>query len=225
MKKAAPQPDMTDRVLSIGEEIGNSVTHGIGLIASILGLPVLIVRAAASGDKAIVTGAAIFGGTLILMYATSTVYHFLPVSRAKRLFRGLDHAAIYLLIAGTYTPFALGPLRGRWGWTLLAIIWTLAILGIVAKSAIGFRFARLSTAVYLLMGWLILVAIKPVLENVPRIGIEWLFAGGVAYTGGVVFYAMKRVRFSHMVWHLFVAAGTVCHYIAVLGFAIPKPTL
>lgn len=213
---------MDNRVLSIGEEIGNSVTHGIGLIASLLGFPILIVRAAASGDKANVIGAAIFGGTLILMYAVSTVYHSLPISRAKRLFRALDHAAIYLLIAGTYTPFALGPLRGRWGSALLAIIWTLAILGIVAKSTIGFRFPRLSTAVYLLMGWLIVVAIKPLLDNVPRVGIELLAAGGVAYTGGVIFYAMKRVRFSHMVWHLFVAAGSVCHFIAVLGFAMPR---
>ncbi len=212
---------MTERVLSLGEEIGNSITHGVGLLASLVGLPVLIVRAASSGDKTVVTGVAIFGSTLILLYAASTIYHSLPVSKAKTLFRVLDHAAIYLLIAGTYTPFALGPLRGRWGWTLLAIIWTLAFIGIATKATIGFKLPRLSTAVYLLMGWLMLVAIKPLLDNVPRAGIVWLIAGGLAYTAGVIFFSMERVRFSHMVWHLFVATGSVCHFIAVLGFAIP----
>ena len=132
----------------------------------------------------------------------------------------MDHASIYLLIAGTYTPFALGPLRGPWGWSLLIVIWTLAVAGIIAKASIGFRMPHLSTAVYLMMGWLIVIAIKPLVANVPPVGIFWLAAGGLAYTGGVVFYAMKTVRYSHMVWHLFVAAGSVCHFIAVLGYAI-----
>jgi hemolysin III len=211
---------VSDRVLSIGEEIGNSITHGVGLIASIAALPVLVMKAAPSGDASVVAGAAIFGSTLVLLYATSTLYHALPISKGKRLFRVLDHAAIYLLIAGTYTPFALGPLRGRWGWGLLAVIWALAAIGIATKAAVGFRLPHLSTAVYLLMGWLIVVAAKPMIASVPRAGLAWLAAGGVAYTGGVVFYSMDRVRYSHMIWHLFVAAGSVCHFIAVLEYAI-----
>jgi hemolysin III len=209
-----------DRVLTIGEEIANSITHGVGLIASVIAFPVLLVRAQSSSDSSAVLGAAIFGVTLILLYATSTVYHALPISKGKHLFRILDHSAIYLLIAGTYTPFALGPLRGPWGWTLLVVIWTLALIGIISKLTIGFRLPHLSTALYLLMGWLIVIAIKPLVETIPRPGLLWLAAGGLAYTGGVVFYNMKRVPYAHMVWHLCVAAGSVCHFIAVLRYAI-----
>ena len=212
---------MSDRVLSIGEEIANSITHGLGLIASIAALPILLLRARSSNDPSAVMGATIFGVTLILLYATSTVYHALPLSKGKRFFRVLDHSAIYLLIAGTYTPFALGPLRGPWGWTLLAIIWTLTLIGIGSKVVVGFRLPHLSTGLYLLMGWLIVVAIKPLVESIPRAGLLWLAAGGLAYTGGVAFYSTKRVRYSHMIWHLFVAAGSICHFIAVLGYAIP----
>ena len=212
---------MPDRNLSIGEEIANSITHGVGLVASIVALPFLLVRANASSDPSAIHGVAIFGATLILLYATSTVYHALPLSKGKRFFRVLDHSAIFLLIAGTYTPFALGPLRGPWGWTLLTIIWTLALLGIISKFAMGFGLPHLSTGLYLAMGWLIVIAIKPLLENVPRAGVFWLAAGGLAYTGGVAFYSAKRMRYNHMIWHLFVAAGSACHYIAVLGYAIP----
>jgi hemolysin III len=211
---------MLDRVLTIGEEIANSITHGVGLVASVIAFPVLLVRAQSTSDSSAVVGAAIFGATLILLYATSTVYHALPISKGKQLFRVLDHSAIYLLIAGTYTPFALGPLRGPWGWTLLVVIWTLALIGILSKLTSGFRLAHLSTAGYLWMGWLIVVAIKPLVETIPRAGLLWLAAGGVAYTGGVVFYNMKRVRYAHMIWHLCVAAGSVCHFIAVLRYAI-----
>jgi len=213
---------MLDRVLSIGEEAANSISHGLGLIASIGALPVLLARARSSNDPSVTIGATVFGLTLILLYAASTVYHALPLSTGKQFFRVLDHSAIYLLIAGTYTPFALGPLRGPWGWTLLAIIWTLALIGIGSKVIAGFKLPHLSTGLYLLMGWLIVVAIKPLIENIPSAGLLWLAAGGLAYTGGVVFYAMKRVRYAHMIWHLFVAAGSVCHFIAVLGYAI-KP--
>jgi hemolysin III len=212
---------MPDRALSIGEEIANSITHGLGLLASISALPFLLLRARSSNDPSAMTGATIFGVTLILLYAASTVYHALPLSKGKRFFRVLDHSAIFLLIAGTYTPFALGPLRGRWGSTLLIVIWALALIGIGSKVLVGFLSPRLSTGLYLLMGWLIVVAIKPLVENIPLSGILWLAAGGLAYTGGVVFYKMNRVRYSHMIWHLFVAAGSVCHFIAVLGYAIP----
>lgn len=213
---------MSDRDLSIGEEIANSITHGVGLIASIAGLPILLIRASSSSDPSAVPGAAIFGVTLILLYGTSTIYHALPLSKGKHLFRVLDHSAIYLLIAGTYTPFALGPLRGAWGWTLLATIWALALVGIGSKVVRGFGLPWLSTGLYLAMGWLIVVAIKPLIENIPRAGLFWLAAGGLAYTGGVAFYANKRVRYTHMIWHLFVAAGSVCHFIAVLGYGIPS---
>ncbi|MFN2603725.1 MAG: hemolysin III family protein [Gemmatimonadaceae bacterium] len=211
---------MRDRALTIGEEIANSLTHGVGLLASVIAFPVLLIRAQSSSDSAAVAGAAIFGATLILAYATSTIYHALPISKGKQLFRVLDHSAIYLLIAGTYTPFALGPLRGPWGWTLLGVIWALALIGIVSKLTIGFRLPRLSTGLYLLMGWLIVVAIKPLVETIPREGLLWLAAGGLAYTGGVVFYHMKHVRYAHMIWHLCVAAGSLCHFIAVLRYAI-----
>ena len=211
---------MLERVLTFGEEIANSITHGVGLLASIVAFPLLLVRAHASSDPSAVAGAIIFGTTLILLYATSTVYHALPISKGKQFFRVLDHSAIYLLIAGTYTPFALGPLRGPWGWSLLVVIWVLALIGIASKITVGFRLPHLSTALYLIMGWLIVVAIKPLVEAIPRAGLLWLAAGGIAYTGGVVFYAMKRVRYAHMIWHLCVAVGSVCHFIAVLRYAI-----
>ena len=211
---------MSDRVLSLGEEIANSITHGLGLVASIAALPVLLVKARSSSDPLAITGAAIFGLSLIFLYGSSTVYHALPLSNAKRFFRVVDHSAIYVLIAGSYTPFALGPLRGPWGTALLVVIWALAVIGIISKLIGGVRLRHASTGMYLLMGWLIVVAVKPLVENVPRPGLAWLAAGGIAYTGGVVFYAMKRVRYSHMIWHLFVATGSVCHFIAVLGYAL-----
>ena len=212
---------MLDRVLSIGEEVANSLTHGVGLVASIAAFPVLMLRARSSDDPSAIAGATVFGVTLILLYGTSTIYHALPISKGKQFFRVLDHSAIYLLIAGTYTPFALGPLRGPWGSTLLVVIWTLALIGIGSKVIGGFGLPYLSTGLYLLMGWLIVVAIKPLVENIPPAGLIWLAAGGLAYTGGVVFYSMKRMRYAHMIWHLFVATGSVCHFIAVLRYAIP----
>jgi len=191
---------VTERTPSVGEEIASSVTHGIGLAASI-------------------TSATIFGSSLILLYGASTLYHALPRSRAKRVFRILDHSAIYLLIAGTYTPFLLGPLRGAWGWSLFIVIWLLAIGGVVMKSTLGIRWARLSTVVYLLMGWLGVIAVKPLLDRVSPLGLLWLLAGGLAYTIGVIFYAWGRLRYGHAIWHLFVGTGSVCHVVAVLRYA------
>ncbi len=208
-----------ERRLSLGEEIANSVTHGVGALASIAALPILMVVAVSRGDPWQVVGGAIFGATLIMLYVASTLYHALPHPRAKRVFRVLDHSAIYLLIAGTYTPFALGALRGPWGWALLGAVWTLAALGITAKATLGFRFPRLSTAVYVAMGWLALIAAQPLLAHVGVAGLMWLLAGGLCYTAGVVFFAWERLRYGHMVWHLFVAAGSVCHFFAVLWYA------
>ena len=212
---AGPEP----RRQTLGEEIASSVTHGVGLAASIVALPLLIVAAARQGDAWRITSAAIFGASLVLLYTASTLYHALPRSRAKEVFRVIDHAAIYALIAGTYTPFLLGPLRGPWGWSLLALVWGLAIAGIVVKSTLGFRWARLSTAVYLLMGWIGIVAARPLLEHISPAGIAWILAGGIAYTAGVLFFVWdERIRYGHAIWHLFVATGSVCHVVAVLGY-------
>ncbi len=210
---------MIERTPSVGEEIASSVTHGIGLAASIIVLPFLITVAARDGDAWRITSATIFGSSLILLYGASTLYHALPRSRAKRVFRILDHSAIYLLIAGTYTPFLLGPLRGAWGWSLFVVIWLLAIGGVVMKSTLGIRWARLSTVIYLLMGWLGVIAVKPLLDRVSPPGLLWLLGGGLAYTVGVIFYAWDRLRYGHAIWHLFVATGSVCHVVAVLRYA------
>jgi hemolysin III len=206
------------RTQSPREEIANSISHGIGFVAALAALPVLVMGAMDEGASAII-GAAIFGSAVAILYLTSTVYHALPPRRAKHVFRLLDHAAIYLLIAGTYTPFTLGVLRGPWGWTLFGVVWSLAVLGIVLKSFRGIRHPRLSTAVYLAMGWLIVVAARPLVTLVPAWGLFWLAAGGLAYTAGVGFYAARRLPYAHTAWHLCVMAGTACHFVAVSGYA------
>jgi len=208
-----------ERAQSRGEEIANSVSHGVGLLAAVAAAPVLVLSAARHDGAARIAGASVFAAAMVLLYLTSTLYHALPRNRAKRIFQVLDHAAIFLMIAGTYTPFTLGVLRGAWGWTLFGLVWGLALAGVVLTVVGGVRYPKLRTGLYLSMGWLILVAIKPLWLRVPSWGLFWLFAGGVAYTVGVVFYAAKRVRYSHFVWHLFVIAGTACHFIAVLRFA------
>jgi hemolysin III len=182
-------------------------------------LPVLIIAAASRHDGWRVAGVVVFAASLVALYAASTLYHAVPDSQVKRRLRLLDHCAIYLLIAGTYTPFTLGVLRGAWGWTLLGVIWALAFSGIAFKTVGGFRFPRLSTVIYLAMGWTCLVAIGPIVAHVPPRGIAWLVAGGLLYSLGVVFYAATRVRFSHAVWHLFVLGGSACHVAAVLWYA------
>jgi hemolysin III len=202
---------------SLGEEIANSISHGTGFLGALIGFPILVLGAIPQGAAAAV-GAGVFASTMALLYLTSTLYHALAPNRAKRLFRVLDHGAIYLLIAGTYTPFTLGVLRGPWGWTLFGIIWALAVAGVVLKSVGGVRHPRLSTALYLGMGWLILVAALPLWRVMPAWGLFWLVAGGLFYTAGVGFYA-ARMRYAHFVWHLFVLAGSACHFIAVLYFA------
>jgi len=203
---------------SVAEEIANAVSHGSGVVASLVGLPFLVVVAAGRGAAA-VTGAAIFGAAMLILYLVSTLYHALPERRAKSIFHAFDHCAIYLLIAGTYTPFTLTVLRGAWGLSLLVLIWTLAVLGILLKSTGRLNHVGWSNAFYLLMGWLVLVAIWPLCRNLPSAGIAWLVAGGLLYTLGVPFYAAKRMPWAHFIWHLFVLGGTTCHYFAVLGYA------
>ncbi len=210
---------LPERTQSVGEEIANSLSHGVGLLAAVVFAPVLVAAAVQRGDAAQIVGASIFGAAMVLVYLTSTLYHALPSSRAKRVLRVLDHGAIFLLIAGTYTPFTLGVLRGPWGWTLFGLVWGLAVAGVALKAVAGVRHPKVSTYLYLAMGWLGLIAMKPLWLNVPTSGLLWLLAGGIAYTVGVAFYTSKQVRYSHFVWHLFVIAGTTCHSVAVLLYA------
>jgi hemolysin III len=201
------------------EEIANSISHGLGLILAIAMLVVLLLSAMRVGSIRSIVGAYVFGGTVVLLYLASTLYHALTHDGAKRFFRTFDHSAIFLLIAGTYTPFTLGVLNGPWGWTLLAIVWLLAVIGITMKAIVGTRHSWISIVLYLLMGWLAVLAVKPILLLVPLPGIFWILAGGIAYTGGLAFFAAPRLRYGHFIWHLFVIIGTTCHFFAVLWYA------
>jgi len=205
---------------SLGEEIANSVSHGVGLAAALAAAPFLVLAAARRDGWTGTVGASVFAGTVVLLYLASTLYHALPSHKTKHVFRVIDHSAIFLLIAGTYTPFTLGVLRGAWGWTLFSLVWSLAVLGVTLKAVGGIRYPRLSTTLYLGMGWLALIAIRPLWLRLPVSGWLWLVAGGLAYTSGVAFYAAERVRYGHFVWHLFVLTGTVCHFFAVLWYAV-----
>ncbi len=210
----------TRRAQSREEEIANSLSHGFGLVAAMVATPFLIVHAAGRGDAWFIVGASIFAATMVLLYLASTLYHALPIGRAKRVFRVIEHSAIFLLIAGTYTPFTLGVLRGTWGWTLLGLVWGIAVAGVTLKALNRLTHPILTTSLYLLMGWLIVIAAGPLTERVPTSGLLWLVAGGLAYTVGVVFFAFdSRLRYGHFIWHLFVLTGTACHYFAVLGYA------
>ncbi len=203
------------------EELINSITHGAGLALSVAGLVVLVTLAALKGTAWHIVGCSVYGATLVLLYSASTLYHSMRSPRLKRFFRIIDHASIHLLIAGTYTPFTLVNLRGGWGWTLFGLVWGLAALGILFKIFFVGRFPIASTAVYLLMGWLVVIAIKPLLTLVPSGGLLWLLAGGLAYSAGVVFFAWEKMPYNHAVWHVFVLTGSICHYFAVLFYVLP----
>lgn len=204
---------------TIGEEIANAISHGFGFVAALIGMPILIIAALERGDATYVAGITVFAISLVVLYLASTVYHALPENRAKRVFQIVDHAAIFLLIAGSYTPFTLGVLRGAWGWSLFGIVWTIAIAGIVLKLVVGVRFPKVSISLYLGMGWLAIVAVKPLLETLPTNGLLMLAAGGLFYTAGVPFYLRDHFRYRHFVWHLFVLAGSACHFVAVWMYA------
>jgi hemolysin III len=206
------------------EEIANAITHGVGLVLSVAGFIILLVLAALRGTAWHIVACSIYGVTLISLYTASTLYHAVISPRIKRALRIFDHSAIYLLIAGTYTPFLLVNLRGPWGWSLFGVVWGLAIAGILFKFWFVERFGFLSTAVYIGMGWLVLIAAKPVVSHVPLTAVIWLLAGGLAYTAGVIFYASKRIPYSHAIWHVFVLAGSICHYFAVLSTVIRPRT-
>ena len=208
------------------EELANAMSHGLGLVASLAALPVLIIVGLQRGDELAALGAAIFGVALLSVYVTSTVYHALPPGAAKDRWRRLDHAAIYILIAGTYTPFSLGALRGPIGWTLLGVVWAAALTGAAVKIFffVSRRLQRLSTATYLALGWMALLVFEPLLARVGWAGLGWLFAGGLAYTLGVIFFSCdERIRFGHCVWHFFVLGGSVCHAVAVVAYGVTVP--
>jgi hemolysin III len=206
---------------SLREEIAHSAIHGVGIVLSLAGLAALVVTAHRTGDAGNVAASAVYGVTLFLLYLASTLYHSIPFPRAKRILRVLDHSAIYLLIAGTYTPVTLITLRGQWGWTLFGLVWGLAILGITLKVAAMGRFRGLSLALYIGMGWLVLVALGPLVQAIGRGGMVLLTLGGIAYTSGVVFYVWRRLPYHHAVWHAFVLAGSVLHFFAVLLYVVP----
>lgn len=210
---------MTVRLQSLGEEIANSVSHGLALLAAIGAVPFLM-AAARDLSTASQVGAVVFAVTMVLLYFTSMLYHALPNGRAKRVFLKLDYCAIFLFIAGSYTPFALGALYGAWGWTLFGLVWALAVVGVILKSTDKLSHPWISTGLYLGMGWLVLIAAVPLVERVPTQGLVWLVAGGLAYTLGVVFFVLdSRIRYAHAIWHGFVVAGTGCHFFAVMGYA------
>jgi len=204
---------------SFGEEVANSVTHGVGWLLSVCGLAVLVTFAAITGGALRVASCAVFGATLVLLYTASTLYHSLPSKRAKRVFRVLDHSAIFILIAGTYTPLSLVAVGGPWGWSLFGAIWALATIGVLLNTIAHGRWRWLSITLYVSMGWLVVVAIRPLVAAVSSGVLVLIVAGGLAYTLGLVFYGWRQLPYGHAVWHLFVLAGSVLHYLAVV-FAV-----
>ncbi|MBA4177178.1 MAG: hemolysin D [Leptothrix sp. (in: Bacteria)] len=209
-----------DRPQTLGEEIANAVTHGLGSLLALAALPLLVWQAARLGGAADVVAASVFGASLVLMYGTSALYHALPRGAAKRWFNRLDHAAIYVLIAGSYTPFTLGVLGGPWGWSLFGVVWAAAAVGVAIKLMNRLRHPGWSTGLYVAMGWVAVVAAGPLMQRLPAAGLAWLVAGGLCYTlGAVVFLLDNRVRYAHAAWHLFVLGGSVCHFFAAFGYA------
>lgn len=203
------------------EEIANCVTHGVGLALSVAGLVALVVVAWVYGGVWQIVSGSVYGVSLVTLYAASTFYHGTRRSRAKRLLQVVDHCCIYLLIAGTYTPFTLVTLRGGWGWTLFGLVWGLALAGIIFRVTFGNRYRPVAVASYVLLGWLCVIAAKPILATVPTGALIWLVAGGVAYTSGVAFFASERIRHGHAIWHLFVLGGSICHFFAVVLYVLP----
>ena len=213
------KPSWQNPFYTFGEEIANSVTHGVGVALAVAGLTVLVVLAALYGDSWRVVSFIIYGCSLLILYSASTLYHSIQHPRAKRVLRTMDHASIYILIAGTYTPFLLIGVRGSVGWTLLAIVWLMAAAGIVWKVFFLGRFEVLATLMYIFMGWMGVIAFRQMLVNVPKFGVMMLFAGGIVYTLGVIFYAWEKLPYNHAIWHLFVLGGSICHFFAVATLA------
>lgn len=214
--KASPPAEYTPR-----EELVHAISHGFGFVAAAIGSVVLLVATSARGATSHIVGVGIFGISLTLLYAFSTLYHGLPESRAKNIMRKLDHIAIYLLISGTYTPFVLIKMQNSWGWTLLALVWALAVLGIVLELVRNSPTRRTSIALYLCMGWLAVFALKPLVETLEPAGVALLILGGLTYSVGVIFYAWRGLPYNHAVWHGFVLGGSALHFASVIGFVVP----
>ena len=212
---------MKQRSYTLGEEIFSSVTHGVGTLLAVAGTVVLIVAAAVYGDALTVVSTAVFGASMIVLYCMSTLYHAITNPKAKRFFRVMDHNTIFFLIAGTYTPITLTILRGTLGWVLFGVIWGAAVVGIVLNSIDLEKFRKPSVVCYIAMGWVIVIAIRPLLQKMDAACLWLLVAGGVFYTVGVIFYAIKKVRYFHPVWHIFVLLGSVCHYLSILFAILP----
>lgn len=203
------------------EELANTITHGLGALLSLSALVFLVVFSSLNGDAYHIISSSIFGGSLLLLYSMSTCYHWVQSPRWKKIFRALDHSSIFLLIAGTYTPFTLVSLHGGWGWTLFGLVWGLALFGVVLETVTGQKLKRLSLSLYIIMGWLIVIAVKPLLASVPFGGMVLLFGGGLCYTFGIIFYVWQSLAFNHAIWHLFVLGGSLFHFFAVFFYVIP----
>jgi len=209
----------TDTVFHLGEEIANSITHGVGLLLSVAGASVLLVYAAIYGTVWHVVGCSIYGASLVLLYLSSTLYHALSATPARAVFRIFDHSAIYLLIAGTYTPVVLVAMRNALGLSVLAIVWVAGIAGIVFKSVVRAHDGLISSIVYVVLGWIAIVCVRPLLLALTWHGIAWIAAGGIFYTGGLIFFASSR-RYAHSLWHICVLAGSLCHYVAIFRYIV-----
>jgi hemolysin III len=205
---------------SRGEEIAHAVSHGMGLLAALIAGPLLVAQASARGMPWGVVSVSVFVASIVLMYLASTVYHILPSGHGKRVLRTMEHCTIFLLIAGTYTPLTLLSIQGVVGWSLLALVWGLAIFGMILKSVASTHHRWLPAVLYLALAWMVVVEIRPLSASIPFAGMVWLFAGGIAYTVGMAFFAARSVPYLHFVWHLFVLAGTTCHFIAIWGYVI-----
>ena len=208
---------LKDRPQTVVEEVLNSVTHGLGVLLGIGGSAVLLVKAVPDKSSSIITGLAIFGSAAILLYLMSTLYHSLSATKAKGVLKVFDHSAIFILIAGTYTPMALA-IGGGWGWTLFGIVWSLTVIGVVLEAVFKSKVKKISMFIYLAMGWLVVIAWNPMLNSIPYGIVPWLFAGGLFYTGGVVFYILPGIRYFHVLWHLMVLAGTVMHFFGIFYY-------
>ncbi len=202
-----------------GEELANMLSHALAMPLALAGGAWLIARAALSGDAWRITSVSVYALCLLLVFLASTVYHAVKREHIRRKLRVLDHSAIFLMIAGTYTPFTLGILRGAWGWSLFGVVWGLALTGILFKTFGGMRFSRLSLGIYLAMGWLVIVAVRPMWLHMPPAGLAWLLAGGLVYSLGVIFYVARRMPYNHLIWHLMIVAASVCHYVAIFGYS------
>jgi len=213
--------EITGGDYTFGEEIAHAVSHGIGILLSIAGLVVMLIFAYLYGDAWHIVSCSIYGATLILLYTASTLYHGITQPTLKRILQRIDHAAIYLLIAGTYTPFTLVALRGGWGWTLFGLVWSFAMVGVVLETMVKKRINWLSISLYLGMGWMVVIAIRPMLDSVASGGLVLLLAGGLCYSLGVIFYAWKRLAYHHAVWHLFVMAGSLLHFFSIFFYVLP----